>query len=57
MKLVDIILFVTAFVFLIIGIHQSIVVGFMESYWIFMFTIVLLLLYSFRKNKKGDNPN
>ena len=39
------------FVGLIIGIHQSITVGFQESYWIFMITFVLYLVYAYQKGK------
>ena len=53
MKLADTLLFVFAFVCLIIGIHQAMVVGFMESYWIFMFSLLALFLYGYRKNKAG----
>ena len=51
MKLFDIILFVLAFTFLVIGIHQSITVGLAESYWIFMLSLMQLFLYGYRKNK------
>ncbi len=54
MKLTDTILFVLAFVFFVIGIHQAIVVGMAESYWIFMFSLMPLFLYGYRKNKKKE---
>lgn len=40
-----------AFAFFIIGIHQSITVGFEYSYWIFMLSICLLLLQRYLKQK------
>lgn len=45
-----------AFAFFVIGIHQSITVGFEYSYWIFMLSISLLLLqrYLKQKNKTED---
>ncbi len=45
-----------AFAFFIIGIHQSMTVGFEYSYWIFMLSISLLLLqrYLKQKNKTED---
>jgi len=45
-----------AFAFFVIGIHQSITVGFEYSYWIFMLSISLLLLqrYLKQKNKSED---
>ena len=55
MKLVDVIIFVLAFCFLIIGIHQAMVVGMAEAYWIFMFSLMLLFLYSYRKGKNVAN--
>jgi len=54
MKLFDILLFVAAFCFFVIGIHQAIVVGVAESYWIFMFSLMPLFLYGYRKNKKEN---
>lgn len=49
MKLLDIILLVLAFCTLIIGIDQAVVLGMAKSYWIFMFSLTLLLLYRYRK--------
>jgi len=40
-----------AFAFFVIGIHQSITVGFGYSYWIFMLSISLLLLHRYLKQK------
>ena len=54
MKLTDVILFVLAFTFFVIGIDQAIVVGMAESYWIFMFSLMPLFLYGYRKNKKEN---
>jgi amino acid permease len=57
-KLVDILLLSLAFAFMIIGMHQSVTVGFAGSYWIFMLTIALFLLYNMRKNKqKAAEPS
>lgn len=55
MKLLDILLFVMAFTFFVIGIHQAIVVGMAESYWIFMFSLMPLFLYGYRKNKHDND--
>lgn len=57
MKLTDILLFVSAFCFFVIGIHQAIVVGMAESYWIFMFSLMPLFLYGYRKNKQESESN
>jgi len=35
--------------FLIIGVHQTMTVGLMHSYWILMLSVCLLLLYKFVK--------
>ncbi|MGJ3235796.1 hypothetical protein [Marivirga sp.] len=40
-----------AFALFVIGIHQSITVGFEYSYWIFMLSISLLLLHRYLKQK------
>ena len=57
MKLIDVILFVGAFCLFVIGIHQAIVVGIAESYWIFMFSLLPLFLYGYRKNKLPDQKS
>lgn len=51
MKLKDTIIFSIAIAFLIIGLHQSMTVGFEYSYWLFMVTIGLLLWYKVRKDR------
>ncbi len=57
MKLLDTVLFVVAFCLFVIGIHQAIVVGIAESYWIFMFSLMPLFLYGYRKNKNQQKEN
>ena len=37
----------------IIGVHQTMKFGMAYSYWIFMFSIALLLWYNYRKQKKA----
>ncbi len=51
MKLVDTIILSITVVIFIIGVHQTFTVGLMYSYWIFMFSIVLLLILKYRKGK------
>ncbi len=51
MKLTDVIIFILAVGFTLIGIHQSMIIGIAYSYWIFMISISLLLLYRLRKKK------
>ena len=49
MSLWDTIILSICVVTLIIGVHQTFVLGFEYSYWIFMLTISLLLLFRYRK--------
>ena len=51
-NLVDIIVLALSAGFLIIGIHQTITVGFGESYWLFMLSIAFLLYQQIRKARK-----
>jgi len=55
MKFFDVVLISLMVVFFIIGIHQSIIFGFGNSYWIFMLTIVMLLWYKMRNNKVEES--
>jgi len=43
-----------AFALFVIGIHQALTVGFEYSYWIFMLSISLLLLHSYKKKSAKD---
>ncbi len=52
MKLVDTIILSLTVVTFVIGVHQTFTVGLMYSYWIFMFSIVLLLILKYRKGKR-----
>lgn len=56
MKLTDILLLSSTIGFTVIGIHQSFTVGLTESYWIFMLSVSLLLLYKLNK-KNGSQKN
>ena len=53
-NLLQIIVFTFSAAFLIIGIHQTMTLGFSYSYWIFMLSISLLLLYKIIKDKKSN---
>jgi len=44
MKLIPTLIFSLLVVTFIIGVHQTIVLGFEYSYWIFMLSVILLLL-------------
>jgi hypothetical protein len=51
MKLPDIIILSLAVVFIIIGIHQTMVLGFADSYWAVMLSFILFFIYSLRKRR------
>ena len=55
MKLADILPFTLGLGTFVIGIHQSMVHGIAESYWIFMLSLGLLFLYSYRKGKNNED--
>ncbi|GAB2543681.1 hypothetical protein [Rufibacter soli] len=40
-----------AVVCLVIGIHQAMVTGILESYWIFMLSVIFLMLFRMNKPK------
>jgi amino acid permease len=52
MKLIDTLLLALMVGVLAIGTHQIIVNGFMNSYWIFMFLLILFFIYNMRKNNR-----
>lgn len=52
MKLVEVVLLALAVVFLIIGIDQSITLGFANGYWAIMLALVFFFVYMIRKRKK-----
>jgi hypothetical protein len=59
LNLTDTVLLALMVALLVIGGHQTIVIGrvegfsqgFIKSYWIFMFMIILMVIYQARKNK------
>lgn len=54
MKLTDIILLSLSVVLTIIGVHQAMNFGIQNSYFIFMFTIGILLYYFYRKKQYNE---
>ena len=52
MKLYETILFALTLALLVIGLHQTAVNGFVNSYWIFMLMIIMMIIYRIRKNKQ-----
>ncbi|HEY8511474.1 MAG TPA: hypothetical protein VIL31_05920 [Cyclobacteriaceae bacterium] len=53
MKLFDVILLSLAVVFVIIAIHQTMVVGFGQSYWAVMLALLLFFVYNYRKRRES----
>jgi hypothetical protein len=58
MKLVDVFLIGLTILFLIIGLDQSIVLGFEKGYWAFMLALVTFFVFNYRKSKRRvpDEP-
>ena len=52
MRLTDIVLFSLSVVFFIIGVHQTFVLGLLQSYWLFMLSVSMLLLYKLKRRKQ-----
>jgi hypothetical protein len=52
MKLVDVLILSLAVVFIIIGIHQTMTVGFTQAYWAIMLSMILLFIFNLRKRKQ-----
>ena len=51
MKLTDVLILSVAVVFAIIGIHQTMVIGFEKAYWALMLALILYFVYNLRKKK------
>ncbi|MDH4092179.1 MAG: hypothetical protein OEV74_10825 [Cyclobacteriaceae bacterium] len=51
MKLFDIIVLSLAVALLIIGIHQTMTLGFGNAYWAIMLSLILYFVYILRKKK------
>ncbi len=54
MKLLDHIILALCVALLIIGVHQTIVLGFNYAYWIFMLIIMLFFWYKLRQKQRKD---
>lgn len=50
-KHISTILFALMVTSLLIAIHQSMKYGFAQSYWLFMLTFLLMMMYQLRANK------
>ncbi|MDJ1503794.1 hypothetical protein [Xanthocytophaga agilis] len=53
MKLIDVLLLYPAFALLLIGLHQILLRGFAQSYWILMLALILLYGYQWRRTKQA----
>lgn len=51
MKLIDVLVLSLAVAFLIIGIHQTMTLGFGKAYWAIMVSLILYFVYNLRKKK------
>lgn len=56
MSILQSIIFFLSLGLLIVGVHQVFTVGFYESYWLFMLSLVMLFVYNFMKKKSKDRP-
>jgi Flp pilus assembly protein TadB len=54
MKLLDAILFSVALALIVVGIHQTMVLGIGFSYSLFMFAVGLLFWFQLRRNKSRE---
>ena len=57
MKILDAILFSVALALIVVGIHQTMVLGIGFSYSLFMFAVGLLFWFQLRRNKASENRN
>jgi hypothetical protein len=51
MKLADVLILSLAVVFIIIGIHQTMTLGFGRAYWAIMLATILFFVFNLRKKK------
>lgn len=52
MKVLQSVFFYLTIGLLIVGVHQTFTVGFYESYWLFMMSLVSFFLFNFIKKKQ-----
>jgi len=50
-KLVDVIILSLAVVFIIVGIHQVITIGFGKAYWAVMLALIFFFIFTLRKKR------
>jgi len=51
MKLVDVIILSLAVVFIIVGIHQIMTIGFGKAYWAIMLALIFFFIFNLRKKR------
>jgi hypothetical protein len=51
MKLTDVLVLSLAIAFLIIGIHQTMTLGFGKAYWAIMLALILYFVFNLRKRR------
>jgi len=51
MKLTDVLVLSLAVAFLIIGIHQTMTLGFGKAYWAIMLALILYFVFNLRKKR------
>jgi len=49
----EVILFSLSIVLLIVGVHQTMTLGFAKAYWLFMLMFTFLLLYTYLKGQRS----
>ena len=49
--LIDVLIISLAVAFIIIGIHQTMTIGFEQAYWLIMIALTLFFLYNYRRRK------
>lgn len=57
MKLTEIIIISLVIFFVIVGVHQTTVNGFVNSYWIFMLAFLLFSIFMMVKARNNKNDN
>jgi hypothetical protein len=55
MKLLDVIIISLAVVFIIIGIYETMRLGFGQGYWAVMIAILLFFVFNYRKNNAKED--
>jgi hypothetical protein len=57
MKLTDVLLLGATLLFLVIGIDQSIVLGFTHAYWAFMLALAAIFFFNYRRSRRSNDQD